>query len=88
MDTQDNLCVISGESIAIEAALTAAEGTVVAVEYSRADRETMEDNVEHFGLSNVQIVDHVDEGSGYCIYGGFCKYGSGTCVFDKKKSTN
>ena len=41
VDTQDNLCVISGESIAIEAALTAAEGTVVAVEYSRADRETM-----------------------------------------------
>mgnify|MGYP002699957087 FL=1 len=63
VDTQDNLCVISGESIAIEAALTAAEGTVVAVEYSRADRETMEDNVEHFGLSNVQIVDHVDEES-------------------------
>lgn len=63
VDTQDNLCVISGESIAIEAALTAAEGTVVAVEYSRANRETMEDNVEHFGLSNVQIVDHVDEES-------------------------
>ena len=63
VDTQDNLCVISGESIAIEAALTAAEGTVIAVEYSRADRETMEDNVEHFGLSNVQIVDHVDEES-------------------------
>ena len=63
VDTQDNLCIISGESIAIEAALIAAEGTVVAVEYSRADRETMEDNVEHFGLSNVQIVDHVDEES-------------------------
>ena len=63
VDTQDDLCVISGESIAIEAALTAAEGTVIAVEYSRADRETMEDNVEHFGLSNVQIVDHVDEES-------------------------
>ena len=39
VDTQDDICVIGGESIAIE------------------------DNVEHFGLSNVQIVDHVDEES-------------------------
>lgn len=61
VDTQDDICVISGESIAIEAALIAAEGNVVAVEYNRADRETMEDNVEHFGLQNVTIVDCVDE---------------------------
>ena len=63
VDTQDDICVISGESIAIEAALIAAEGTVVAVEYNGADRDTMEDNVEHFGLQNVIIVDHVDEDS-------------------------
>ena len=29
--------------------------------YSQADRATMEDNVEHFGLSNISIIDHVDE---------------------------
>ena len=45
---QDNICVISGESIAIEAALLASEGNVTAVEYSNADRNTMEDNIEHF----------------------------------------
>lgn len=61
VDTQDDICVIGGESIAIEAALIAAEGNVIAVEYNRADRDTMEDNVEHFGLQNVMIVDCVDE---------------------------
>lgn len=63
LDSQDDICVIGGESIAIEAALTAEEGKVIAVEYSRADRETMEDNVEHFGLQNVLVIDHVDDES-------------------------
>jgi len=63
VDTQDDVCVIGGESIAIETALIAAEGTVVAVEYNGADRDTMEDNVDHFGLQNVTIIDRVDEES-------------------------
>lgn len=61
VDTQEDICVIGGESIAIEAALHAEEGKVVAVEYNRADRETFEDNVQHFGLQNVTVIDHVDE---------------------------
>lgn len=56
-----NLCVISGESIAVEAAMMCGEGTVIAVEYRERDRETMEENVNRFGLSNVVIVDHVGE---------------------------
>ena len=60
VDPQDDLCVIGGESIAIEAALMAPEGSVIAVEYSQADRETLEDNVAHFDLHNVKIIDHVD----------------------------
>lgn len=63
VDTADDICVIGGESIAIEAALLAPEGTVIAVEYNQADRDTMEDNVNHFGLHNVIIIDHVDEES-------------------------
>ncbi len=54
-----NLCVISGESIAVEAAMMCGEGTVIAVEYKERDRETMEENVGQFGLRNVEIVDHV-----------------------------
>ncbi|MCM1027170.1 MAG: precorrin-6B methylase [Roseburia sp.] len=57
---QDDVCVIGGESIAIETALMAPEGSVIAVEYSQADRATLEDNVAHFDLHNVKIVDHVD----------------------------
>ena len=58
---QDDICVISGESIAIEAALIATEGTVIAVEYNKDDRATMEENIDHFGLNNIQVIDHVDE---------------------------
>lgn len=58
---QDDICVISGESIAVEAAMIANEGSVIAVEYNKADRATMEDNVDHFGLHNISIIDHVDD---------------------------
>ncbi len=59
IDDRKNLCVISGESIAVEAAMIAGEGTVIAVEYKERDRETMEENVNQFGLRNITIVDHV-----------------------------
>ena len=34
---------------------------MTAVEYSKADRSTLEDNVAHFDLHNIKIIDHVDE---------------------------
>ena len=58
-----NICIISGESIAVESALLDGEGTIIAVEYSHHDRETLEDNVSQFGINNITIVDHVDEES-------------------------
>lgn len=61
VNPQKNICVISGESIAVEAAILASEGTVIAVEYSSRDRRTLEDNVSQFGLNNISIIDHVDE---------------------------
>lgn len=59
---QDNICIISGESIAVEAAMLASEGAVIAVEYDRRDRVTMKCNVDKFGLNNVIIVDSLDQG--------------------------
>lgn len=56
----DNLCIISGESIAVESAIISGEGHITAVEYSRKDRETLEDNIEKFGINNITVVDHVD----------------------------
>ena len=63
MASDDTVCVISGESIAVEAALIAGEGTVIAVEYNGNDRRTMEENIEQFGLNNIAIIDHVDDES-------------------------
>ena len=57
----DNICIISGESIAVESAILASEGHIIAVEYSSRDRTTLEDNVDKFGINNVTIIDHVDE---------------------------
>ena len=57
----DTICIISGESIAVESAILASEGHIVAVEYSARDRKTLEDNVEKFGINNITIVDHVDD---------------------------
>ncbi len=58
--TQDTVCIVNGESVAVEVALIANEGTVIAVEYDRRSRETMESNIQHFGLNNINIIDHVD----------------------------
>ena len=57
---QDDICIVSGESIAIEAAIIASEGSIIAVEYNKNDRATMEENIDQFGLHNIEIIDHVD----------------------------
>ncbi len=57
----DNICIISGESIAVEAAMIAAEGSVIAVEYDARDRNTMKENAVKFGLNNVTIVESLDD---------------------------
>ena len=57
----DTVCIISGESIAVESAILASEGQIIAVEYSSRDRETLEENIEKFGINNVSIIDHVDD---------------------------
>jgi len=58
---QDKICIISGESIAVEAAMIAAEGSVIAVEYDPRDRKTMKENVEKFGRKNVIIVESLED---------------------------
>ena len=56
-----NLCIISGESIAVEAARMDGEGEVIAVEYNKNDRNALEDNIDRFGLNNVSIIDSVSK---------------------------
>lgn len=61
VEAHDSVLVISGESIAVESAMIATAGSVTAVEYSADDRSTMEDNIDHFGLHNIQVIDQVNE---------------------------
>ena len=56
-----NLCIISGESIVIEAAIMDGEGEIIAVEYNQNDRTALEDNIDRFGLNNITIIDHIDK---------------------------
>jgi len=58
---RDNICIISGESIAVEAAIVVAEGNVIAVEYDTRDRDTMLENITKFGLTNVHIVESLED---------------------------
>ena len=60
MDEKETICCVSGESIAVEAAIAVRRGHVVAVEYKPGDRQTMEENVVRFGLNNVLIVDDME----------------------------
>lgn len=56
VDVQDTICIVSGESIVVETAIAASEGTVIAVEKDKGSMRTMHDNVEQFGVHNVEIV--------------------------------
>lgn len=56
VDVQDTICIVSGESIVVETAIAASEGTVIAVEKDKGSLRTMHDNVEQFGVHNVEIV--------------------------------
>ena len=56
VDTNDCICVVSGESIVIEAAIAASEGTIIAVENDLGSKNSMHDNTVKFGVHNVEIV--------------------------------
>lgn len=60
-DVGDTICIVSGESIAIEAAIAASEGTIIAVEPDARDMRSMQDNVSKFGVHNIEIIPNVTE---------------------------
>ncbi len=61
VDAADDLCIIGGESIAIEAGLLASEGHITAVEYNENDRNTLIENIDRFAINNISIIDRVDD---------------------------
>lgn len=60
-DVGDTICIVSGESIAIEAAIEASEGTIIAVEPDARDMRSLQDNVSKFGVHNIEIISNVTE---------------------------
>lgn len=60
-DVGDTICIVSGESIAIEAAIEASEGTIIAVEPDARDMRSLQDNVSKFGVHNIEIIPNVTE---------------------------
>lgn len=63
VDSQDTICLVDAESIAIEAAFVAGDGTIICVENDKGAKETMEDNVKQFGVHNVKIIPDLDQES-------------------------
>lgn len=59
--SQDTICLVDAESIAIEAAFVAVDGTIICVENDKGAKETMEDNVKQFGVHNVKIIPNLDQ---------------------------
>ena len=59
-ELRDTLLTVGAASIAVEAALVAAEGTVIAVEHNERDCATMEENARKFGLNNVTVLSSVE----------------------------
>lgn len=60
-DIQDTICIVSGESIVIEAAIMASDGTIIAVEPDKGSMNAMYDNVAKFGVHNVEIIGDLKE---------------------------
>lgn len=58
-DVGDTICIVSGESIVIEAAIEASEGTIIAVEPDARDMRSLQDNVTKFGVNNVEIIPNI-----------------------------
>lgn len=63
VDTNDTICLVDAESIAIEAAFVAGDGSIICVENDEGARLTMEDNVKQFGVHNVKIIPDLDKES-------------------------
>ncbi len=58
---QDTVCITGAASIVVEAGLIASEGTLIAAEYSESDTETLESNIQRFGLNNVTVVEGITD---------------------------
>lgn len=61
LDVSDTALLVSAESIVIEASMVAYEGVIIATERDAGSKRAMEENVNKFGVHNVEIVEKLEE---------------------------
>ena len=61
LDSSDCVCIVSGESIVIEASMIASEGVIIAAEKDAGSLRSMRENIEKFGVHNVEIIEEVSQ---------------------------
>ncbi len=61
LDIRDVALMVDAESVVIEASMIAYEGTIIAGERDEGSKRTMEENIEKFGVHNVEVITSLDE---------------------------
>ncbi len=56
LDIRDVALMVDAESVVIEASMIAYEGTIIAGERDEGSKRTMEENIDKFGVHNVEVV--------------------------------
>lgn len=61
LDVSDVALMVNSESIAIESSMVAYEGVIIADERDAGSYRTMEENVDKFGVHNIEIISDLKE---------------------------
>lgn len=61
LDIRDVALMVDAESVVVEASMIAYEGTIIAGERDEGSRRTMEENIDKFGVHNVEVVTDLSE---------------------------
>ena len=61
LDVSDVALMVNSESIAIESSMVAYEGVIIADERDAGSCRTMEENVDKFGVHNIEIISDLKE---------------------------
>ncbi|MBQ2642763.1 MAG: Precorrin-6B methylase 2 [Eubacterium sp.] len=61
LDVRDVALLVNSESVAIEASMIAYEGVIVAYERDEGSKRTMEENIDKFGVHNIEVITDLEE---------------------------
>ena len=61
VDIRDTILMVDAESVVIEASMIAYEGVIIADERDAGSKRTMEENIDKFGVHNVEVITDLEE---------------------------